>query len=133
MEICKKCGATMIPQSADKYVCEFCGNTVIITIEKSDVENTPQQPITQREVDTNANTEKQEENLGCWMWGLCFIIPLIGLIMFFVYRSQRHKAKAQSAITAAIIGFVISIILEISGFWDGFWEGFFGGYYDYDY
>jgi len=47
------------------------------------------------------------------MWGVCFIIPLVGLILFFIYRSKDEDKKAKSAITASIIGFVVAIALSV--------------------
>jgi len=58
---------------------------------------------------------KEDEKLGCWMGGLCFIIPLVGLILFFVYNSRDEDSKAKSAITAAIIGFAVGFVMGILG------------------
>jgi len=128
MKTCTKCGATMTTQDKKKFVCEFCGNVVQIEQEIPIVERTlQQQPIAEREVVYAKEViDNSEEKLGCWMWGLCLIIPIVGLIMFFIYNSKGEKKKAKSAITAAIIGFVISFIMTFSGFWDAFWEGFYG-------
>jgi len=90
----------------------------------------PQQGYVQQPPYYNGQQGVQEK-LGCFMCGLCFLIPLLGFILFFVYKSNNKQSKANSAIIAAIIGFVIGLILQFSGFWDGFWYGFLNssGYY----
>ena len=109
---CTKCGATMTVLGTDKIVCEFCGNTVQIEQETPIVKNTYQQePIIQREVVYVRETiDKSKVKLGFWMWVLFLFIPLVGFIMYFVYKSKDEKAKANNAITAAIIGFIINLI-----------------------
>ncbi|MDR1181494.1 MAG: DUF2029 domain-containing protein [Bacteroidales bacterium] len=125
MENCNKCGATMTAVSENKFVCEFCGNTV----EKKSKNQHHNYHSTRTTVQPDiTNVNKNEEKLGCWLTGLCAIIPLVGLILFIVYLVRGEKAKATSAIVAAVIGFVIGIILDFSGFWEGFWEGFYGDY-----
>jgi DNA-directed RNA polymerase subunit M/transcription elongation factor TFIIS len=109
MENCEKCGATMTAQGKSKFVCEFCGNTVDI---ETNYQAAEQQRFEQHEV---VRVDKSEEKLGCWLTGLCAIIPIVGLILFLVYKSQGAKAKSQTAIIAAIIGFIVGIILEIGG------------------
>jgi len=128
MKTCAKCGATMVPKDANKFVCEYCGNVIQIEKELPKEECIlQQQPVTQREVIyVKDETDKSKAKLGCWMWGFCLLIPLLGLIMFFVYKSKNENDKATSAITAAIIGFILAVILEAGGFWDGFWAGFYG-------
>ena len=127
MKTCTKCGAIMTAQSTNKFVCEFCGNTLIEQETPKAGSYPQQQPVREREiVYVRDESHRSEEKLGCWLWGLCCVIPIVGLILFFVYKSQDEKLKAKSAITAAIIGFIIGLLFQFGGFWDAFWEGFFG-------
>jgi len=73
----------------------------------------PDTPPIPNEAKVLAETEntKSANKLGCLLWGLCFILPLVGLILFFVYNSKGEKSKAKSAIIAAAIGFVLFLLL----------------------
>jgi hypothetical protein len=65
----------------------------------------PNQPI------YNQNAERQEAkestDLGCGMSLLCFLIPIIGLILFFTEKNE----KGRNALALAFIGFIIGIVL----------------------
>ena len=122
---CSGCGANF----TNTQNCDFCG-TAVPRVEqpKPKIENVQQpQPekIIQREMVieyVNNETPKSDEKLGCLLWGICFLIPLVGLILFFVYRSKNETIKAQTAIIAAIVGFIVDLILIFTGFWDAlFW------------
>lgn len=53
-------------------------------------------------------------NSGIGFWGvLYFILPLVGIIMFFVYRGRGQKKKQKQAIILAIIPIALNIILTI--------------------
>ncbi len=67
-----------------------------------DNQQTPQTP--------QAAPETQGSKFG---WGvLGFFIPLVGLILFLVWRSEKPRAAKASGI-GAIIGFVVGIISSI--------------------
>lgn len=59
---------------------------------------------------------------------LTLFIPLVGLILYFVKKSE-YPVSAKSYLTWAGIGFVVNFFLHISGFWEGFWHGFWVSYY----
>lgn len=53
-------------------------------------------------------------NSGVGFWGvLYFFLPLVGIIMYFVYKNRGQKKKQKQAITIAIIPIIINIILKI--------------------
>ena len=85
---CSNCGKQL--EDGDK-VCGFC------------VENT-----------TNTN-ELDEPSTGINV--LCFFIPVIGLTLYFAWKSMYPK-KAKSALKVALIGFltwtVLSVVLRLS-------------------
>ena len=118
MESCKRCGASMTAQGANRFVCEFCGNTLLIEPKTPKVENIPQQqPIREREVVYVRETvDKSEEKLGCRLGGLCFCVPIVGLLLYFGYKSNGKKHYAQIALTLAIIGGVGWIIFLVTRF-----------------
>ena len=73
-----------------------------------------EQPVIQREVVyVKEKGNDPDENLGCWMWGLCFCIPLLGLFFYFKYKSDGYDRKANSALIAGIIGFAVGFIVGI--------------------
>ena len=49
------------------------------------------------------------DKLGIGMWALCFLIPIVGLIYYFV-KKDEYPAKAKGALWSALLGFVINII-----------------------
>ena len=51
----------------------------------------------------------KEDKLGIGMWILSFIIPLVGIIYFFVKR-QEYPVKAKNALIAGIIGFIVAFV-----------------------
>ena len=76
--------------------------------------STQPQPVAisnEGKVAAQAENTRNANKLGCLLWGLCFILPLVGLILFFVYTSKGEKSKAKSAIIAAAIGFALFLLL----------------------
>jgi cbb3-type cytochrome oxidase subunit 3 len=53
-------------------------------------------------------------NSGVGFWGvLYFFLPLVGIIMYFVYKNRGQKKKQKQAIIIAIIPIILNIILTI--------------------
>ena len=117
----------MTAQSANRFVCEFCGNTLFIEPPKAPtvepkaptVENAPrQETVREREIIyVREGIDKSEEKLGCGLGGICFLVPIVGLILYFVYKSNGETRKSKSAITVAAISFGISLVWVFSTFW----------------
>lgn len=56
----------------------------------------------------SSNTES-----GVGLWGVPFLlIPLIGWIMYFVWRKNKPK-KARQANICAIVGFILNVLLRL--------------------
>ncbi len=91
---CKNCGNEINPNAV---VCVKCGASV--------VESTSQV--------NNANNEviSYAEASGGLKF-LCFLIPVLGIIMYAIEHVQR-PIKAKNCLKAAIIGFVFSFICSI--------------------
>ena len=53
----------------------------------------------------------QEEKLGCVMSFLIFVLPIIGIIYYFVKRKD-YPSKAKSALIWAILAWVVWIIIS---------------------
>ena len=119
---CPGCGgqkATKI--SANEYRCEYCGH--VFSVAPQRFEQPASQPQQKYQPAPEVN-KSGDDKPGCFMNGLCFLIPLLGLILYFVKKKEQPQC-AKSYLTWAIVGFVINLVLEFSGFWEGFWYGFY--------
>lgn len=82
---------------------------------KNENQNPQEEPKTViREIIKETVYIKQPDNkydrLGCWMWGLCILIPILGLILYFIWK-EEYPEKARSVVKASIIGFSINLML----------------------
>ena len=115
---CPSCGSPNVEQiDANKYQCPYCGKT--FTTRDVTTSQQPQSNYVQN------STSDVEDKPGCLMNGLCFLIPLLGIILYFVKKDTLPNC-AKSYLTWSIVGLVVTIVLNLTGFWDGFWEGFYG-------
>jgi len=109
MPKCNSCGTEV---SYNQDFCPNCGATV-----RNDQPNYMQQQPTSNPADT-----------GGFGWGLLgFCFPIVGLILFLVWK-QDKPLSAKAAGIGAIIGFVlnfISIIIYVIAFAEMFSQGGF--------
>lgn len=87
---CNTCGAT-VPDTAT--VCPYCGNAV-----------TPLQ--------SNSVFQQEEDKPSGGLNALSFFFPLVGWIMYFVFRKET-PTKAKSCSKWAWIGFAVSFFFSI--------------------
>lgn len=65
-------------------------------------------------MDNNTNVTNQEDK-GGFLWGLLgCCIPLVGLILFLVWKDNKPKT-AKAAGIGAIVGVVVSVLCYILG------------------
>ena len=111
---CSRCGAPMSSINTDEFYCEFCGEKIK---EKKVVTKDIQQqvpPVIQTERVYIREQVKQEDDyreydpLGVGMWIFCLLVPIVGLISFFTYRSNDYTKKSNQALLAGVIGFVLT-------------------------
>ncbi|GEM_PF-1514407 len=57
------------------------------------------------------NHESQKESAGCLGLGFSLIFPIVGIILYFVKKSEKFDASGY--LYAAGAGFVIGILLRI--------------------
>lgn len=62
--------------------------------------------------DSETFEEDSEDSAGIWMNVLCFLIPIVGLILYFVKKNE-YPNKAKSYLTWAAAGFGVSILINI--------------------
>lgn len=109
---CSRCGAPLTEQSSEKMVCEYCGEVIRLEKQEEPKEYTQQTIYTQQSSSTQQTINtvgNPQDKLGCFMWGLCFIFPILGIILYFVYK-QYSTQKAKSALWAALISLGIGIV-----------------------
>lgn len=56
--------------------------------------------------------EDSEDSAGVWMNILCFLIPIVGLVLYFVKKND-YPNTAKSYLTWAAAGFGVSILINI--------------------
>ena len=56
--------------------------------------------------------EVEDDSAGLWMNVLCFLIPIVGLVLYFVKKSN-YPNTAKSYLTWAAAGFGVSILINI--------------------
>lgn len=84
---CKNCGR---PVDDTSSYCNNCG---------ARIDNKP-----------NADASEDSLSLGFAIFG--FFIPIVGLILFLIYKEKKPK-RAKSAVKGALIGFITEIVLAI--------------------
>jgi len=58
-------------------------------------------------------TSANDGDLGCLLGGACFLMPIVGLILYLVWNStmpKKAKAAGKMALISTIIGVVVYII-----------------------
>ncbi len=56
------------------------------------------------------NQHQPKEKAGCWGIGGSFLIPILGLILFFVQKDKVEDSKPY--LYAGIAGFVVGLVLN---------------------
>ena len=59
----------------------------------------------------NSNDDS-DDSAGTWMNVLCFLIPIVGLILYFVKKNE-YPNTAKSYLTWAAVGFGVTLLLNI--------------------
>ncbi len=91
---CKNCNAE-IPDGS--RFCPVCGKNVN--------EFAPNQ----QQFSGNQVSNTQDEDYSIWMKILCLIIPIVGIILYFVKKDQE-PVKAKSALTFGLIAVGINVL-----------------------
>lgn len=104
VKFCPSCGSPNIEQiDEDLYQCPYCGKTF-------NNQNTIAPQQAQQTYMYNAAGDADIPTTG--MNVLSFIIPLAGLILYFVNRNEKPNC-AKSYLKWAAISFAIGVILQI--------------------
>lgn len=117
---CPSCGSPNVEQiDVDQYQCPYCGKsfsmrpTPNVRPAYSDV---PPQSSNQM---TNYNEGVGvEDKPGCFIGGVCFLIPIVGLIIYFM-KKKTQPNSAQTYLYWAIFGFILSFIINLISIYGG--------------
>lgn len=61
----------------------------------------------------STNAPAQEDgSLGCLLGGVCFLVPIVGLILYLMWKDTTPM-KAKEAGKWALIGFVVGFVMSI--------------------
>lgn len=105
---CSKCGKEV---DGNVTFCPNCGNSV-----NSQPSNPPPNNLNQKLTPPQGYNQPQNNNLldtGSIGWGvLGFFFPLVGLILFLIWNSERPKS-AKMAGKGALISVIISVVCGI--------------------
>jgi len=113
---CTNCGNKV---EGNAYVCTHCGVKL--------------------NNDVQSSVSDSHDNGGFGWSVLGFFVPLVGLILYLVWKNERPKtakAAGKGALTYVIVYVIIMIIAFVIGFIGGFTEEIIdenNSYYDYEY
>lgn len=108
---CEKCGNKL-----ENGVCGVCGYT---PNENANINNVnPINAGAQYNMNNSQNNEQDNGGIGWWCLGCC--IPIVGLVLYLVWKDVKPKT-AKSAGTGALVSFIAIIayyiIIGVLGFW----------------
>lgn len=99
MKFCGNCGIQL--EDGDQ-ICSNCGAA------QNNFEVQPQSKKAVEKVKDDVELPKEEKG-GFWWGVLGFIIPLVGIILFFVWRKSKPK-KAKSLLIGAIVSIILALV-----------------------
>lgn len=104
LNYCPKCGE---PLKDDYKVCPACGEP----LEKESQEEDPFEPrnasVNQTRYQNSRNTASEGNTFGWAVLG--FFFPIVGLILFLIWQTER-PLSAKSAGTGALVSVVVGIL-----------------------
>lgn len=92
---CSKCGGKLNEQG----ICPYCGNNM-----------SNQNNITQNQNNNGVNPS-DTGSVGWWFLG--FFFPLVGLILYFVFKSGNQPKNAHKALWGALVSVIIKVVFII--------------------
>ena len=101
MKLCNRCGSQV---EDSRNICPFCGNNLM-----GNAENKTQQS-TLNVSDDLTSTDDYKDNGSGWWAVLGFFFPVVGLILYLVWKYQ-YPRNAKKCLTGFIISLVASVVL----------------------
>ena len=93
----------------DKF-CNHCGENNEFYIESKPVNDDSKYTSSQRPLYQVRTNSSNEESLSGWAGVFSFLFPIVGLVLYFVYKEDK-PAAAKQALVIAIISFVIGFFI----------------------
>ena len=60
----------------------------------------------------NKPVQEVDDSMGCLMGGACFIIPLMGLILYLLWKDSKPNS-ARFCAKWALVGFIVNLLISI--------------------
>lgn len=112
MTVCNHCGMTVTDEL--QIYCPNCGNPL-------DAQEQPVQatinpaPYTQPPYQQPYPSQEDPDDKGGCLWGgLCFLFPVVGLILYLIWRKEKPKTARACGI-GALVGVVLSVVFCLVG------------------
>lgn len=113
MTNCNHCG-TSVNEATDRF-CPVCGTPVIAPGQPQPNTYQPaQQPYQQNYAYYPPQQPAVNDNGGCGWMLLGGLVPLLGLILFLIWKAERPKT-AKAAGIGALVGTILSVALTVIG------------------
>jgi uncharacterized membrane protein YvbJ len=61
----------------------------------------------------NKQVQETDDSMGCLMGGLCFLLPIVGLILYLIWKDSK-PISARFCARWGLFGFILEIILSIA-------------------
>ncbi len=116
---CKKCGSKLF---GDEEVCPYCGEPIDQKESKEDIVSKrlsilEENKTVREEIDainkeysfSAMKEEKVEDPGSIWYAVLGYFVPIVGFILFLVWKNEKPKSAKQAGI-GALISFVLNLV-----------------------
>ena len=105
---CPKCGKSV---SSDYQFCPYCGGSLA----GNGNFNTGNTGNSGSQGGTRGGNILGGNAMGCLGLVASFIIPLIGIVLYFVYRRKNNMQAARKVLIAALAGLAFNLLINFVG------------------
>lgn len=64
--------------------------------------------------DIEEQTADHQEDISILWKAVCFLFPIVGIIIYFVQKNKGELLKSKSALTAAVAGMILNILILLT-------------------
>ena len=106
---CSKCGNSL---TTDDRYCQQCGENNAKFVSQSAMQTSPQDEVVQPPRSSPQPTyySRPQEGQGVGGFILGFMLPFVGFILYFSFKTDKPNASSMS-LTGAIIGAIIGVFI----------------------
>lgn len=102
---CQHCGAEIMNGA---QFCPVCGNSAVMQVQGPGYQTNVNQGYQPQYGMQNVS----DEDAGLGMKILCFLIPIVGIVLYFVKKNEK-PTYAKSCLTWGLIGVAVSFVLGV--------------------